>query len=199
MKLQLKNTLRTSLCAAALLSAAWAQAQTQQPVPATAAQPSMQHEHQHGHKQPSKTPHHKHSHQHGHKHQHKSDSGKYATPQQHERAAVQQERRQGSGPSNPQGAQLTEFQRNALQRCEIFKTPDDRSACVERVRQPQISGSIEGGGVIREYTQTVRTDVPRPSAETVRPVSPPMSDRTPQPNPHPHMMHPPVQPMRPAQ
>lgn len=102
-------------------------------------------------------------------------ANKYASPAQHEAAAVADERRRGVGPANPaQGNQMTEYQRNALQRCEVFKTDEDRRACVERVRQPQISGSVEGGGVIREYTQTVQipaSSAPQPAQQLSAPGS----------------------------
>ena len=111
---------------------------------------------------------------------------KYATPQQHEAAAVAGERRRGVGPGNPKaGDQLDEYQRNALKRCEVFKTDDDRRACVERVRQPQLSGSVAGGGVIREYTQTVQVPPPPPPAHVPGHVPP--TD---------HLVHPPVKPLK---
>ncbi|MGN1057300.1 MAG: hypothetical protein ACI4QS_11375, partial [Comamonas sp.] len=176
------KTLRWTAGACAIAAAGWVHAQPQQTLPAP-AQPMEQ-------TQPSKqAPHHldgKKKH-HGQKHHHRSSNGKYANPQQHEAAAVAGERRRGVGPSNPQG--MTEFERNALQRCGIFKTEEDRSACIARVRDPQISGSVQGGGVIREYTQTVPV---QPSQAPVAPA--------------PHMQHPsghmpvhpaPVQPVRP--
>ena len=81
---------------------------------------------------------------------------------------------------------MNEFERNAFRRCEIFKTNEDRMACVERVRQPKISGSVSGGGVLREYTQTIQLPPPAHAAPPVQST----------PAPHPHMVHPPVQPMR---
>ena len=118
--------------------------------------------------------------------------GKYATPQQHEAAAVAGERRRGVGPANPAHSnQLDEYQRNALKRCDVFKADDDRRACVERVRQPQISGSVQGGGVIREYTQTVPVAPAQPVAHP-HPHAP-VPGQVP---PTDHMLHPPVQPVR---
>ena len=47
-----------------------------------------------------------------------------------------------------------DYERNALARCEVFKTPEGRDACAERLRQaPQ--GSVQGGGVLREYSYEV--------------------------------------------
>ena len=50
-----------------------------------------------------------------------------------------------------------DYQRNASARCDIFKTPEDRSACAKRLQQaPQ--GSVQGGGVLREYSYEVPAD-----------------------------------------
>lgn len=67
-----------------------------------------------------------------------------------EAAAARQAARQG---------QLTDpgssFRENAIARCAVFKTDEDRRACVGRVAQGQDSGSVQGGGILREYTYTV--------------------------------------------
>lgn len=47
------------------------------------------------------------------------------------------------------------FRENATARCAVFKTEEDRRACVGRVAQGQDSGSVQGGGILREYTYTV--------------------------------------------
>lgn len=48
-----------------------------------------------------------------------------------------------------------DFSANALMRCEVFKSADDRSACKARVmNDANAQGSIAGGGVLRE-TETV--------------------------------------------
>ncbi|MBQ0133190.1 MAG: hypothetical protein KBT18_13750 [Comamonas sp.] len=190
MTLQWKLSVQAGLCAAALVGAGWVQAQTPNPtesqaVPAQSeAAPTQQH-------MPKPGKHHpKHSKKH-----HRSSAGKYATPQQHEAAAVRQEHRHGKGPAHAD--QMTDLQRNALRRCDVFKTNEDRMACVERVRQPQISGSVESGGIIREYTQTVRVDAPpMPAMQPGQQYQAPQY-QAPQPQPHPHMVHPQVQPMRP--
>lgn len=45
---------------------------------------------------------------------------------------------------------------NATQRCDAFQNAEDRSACVDRVRgQGTTSGSVMGGGVLRESVTTV--------------------------------------------
>ncbi|WP_284337199.1 hypothetical protein [Comamonas sp. NoAH] len=176
------TSLRLTLCTAALLGCATVSAQTQSaPEVAPAVAPGPVHAPHHPAKQA-------HPHPRAPKHH---GSGKYATPQQHEAAAVAGERKRGVGPANPQtGDELTEYQRNALRRCEVFKTDDDRRACVERVRQPQISGSVQGGGVIREYTQTVQ--VPQPA----QPANPPVQYNGPPPVQQPQVLPPPVEPIR---
>lgn len=162
MKQQWNTAFRLSLCAMALTGSALVSAQTT-PAP-----------------QPSGTPMHPAS----------KSAGKYATPQQHEAAAVAGERSKGTGPANPPGArEPSTLERNALRRCEVFKTDDDRRACVERVRQPQISGSVQGGGVIREYTQTVQVP-PRPAAQPAAPAPYSAPAPMPMPTPAPHSMQP---------
>lgn len=188
MKLQWNRSLRISVCTAAMLAAGWVQAQTpaqpEHPAPVPAAQAPQPHHPGHAHPHHGKkSEHHKHHSKH-----HKSNSGKYATPGQHEAAAVGQERRKGVGPANPDAQRMNDFERNAFRRCEIFKTNEDRMACVERVRQPKVSGSVSGGGVLREYTQTIQVPPPAQTA--------PPAQYAPAPAPHPHMVHPPVQPMR---
>lgn len=174
MQLPWNTSLRMGLCAVAVMGASLAHAQTP-----TAPAPES------AHVMPADAPAdaHKHPAKKVHKAtpKHRASHGKYATPEQHEAAAVAGERKRGAG-SNAMG---TDYERNALSRCEIFKTPDDRKACVERVRQPQISGSVQGGGLIREYTQTVQV----PAAPAVQYNGPPPAHQ-------PHMAHPPVEPIR---
>ena len=51
-----------------------------------------------------------------------------------------------------------------MQRCAVFKTPEDRRACAERVRQPSaVDGSVSGGGELREYSYQV--ELPAPAAQ----------------------------------
>ncbi len=51
--------------------------------------------------------------------------------------------------------QPQDFERNAMARCEAFTATEDRRSCMERTRQPTAGGSVSGGGVLREYTETV--------------------------------------------
>nr|WP_217451154.1 hypothetical protein [Comamonas jiangduensis] len=60
---------------------------------------------------------------------------------------------------------------------------------MERVRQPQISGSVQGGGVLREYTQTYQVPAP---ASPATPAAPAVMPQT-----HHNMMHPPMPPVEP--
>lgn len=52
------------------------------------------------------------------------------------------------------GATEADYQLNAMARCNVFKAPDERKACMERMRQaPQ--GDVQGGGYLREYSYEV--------------------------------------------
>jgi hypothetical protein len=44
------------------------------------------------------------------------------------------------------------YRRNAMARCDVFKTEEDRRACHERMRHGTVSGSVAGGGILREFT-----------------------------------------------
>ena len=52
------------------------------------------------------------------------------------------------------GATASDYERNAMARCEAFKTQQDRKACGERMRQAP-RGSVQDGGLIREYSYEV--------------------------------------------
>lgn len=147
------------LGALALSMASWASAQTVAPAEAPAAAPANAAEvapakphagkHHHKGKDHHKGKHHRH---HGNKAQHHD----YKDPAAREAAAARDEARRGRLGNN---APEDQFQRNALARCDVFKVELDRQACAERVRGGQVSGSVEGGGTITEYTQQVT--VPR--------------------------------------
>lgn len=74
-------------------------------------------------------------------------------PAQHEAAAVKEQSRRGGIQSGDN------FERNAMARCDAFKNDGDRRSCMDRVKDGQVSGSVQGGGVLREYTEQV--PVPR--------------------------------------
>jgi hypothetical protein len=55
------------------------------------------------------------------------------------------------------------YRQNALERCRVLPV-SDREACVGRIDgSGRVSGSVEGGGVIREYTQRIQ-GTPEPMA-----------------------------------
>ena len=65
----------------------------------------------------------------------------------------------------------TDFAGNALSRCSVFKGGEDRVACEARVKgQGSTSGSVQGGGVLKEVTTVTRPDVP--GVVTVEPKKP---------------------------
>ncbi|SDM73800.1 hypothetical protein SAMN05428957_1143 [Oryzisolibacter propanilivorax] len=47
------------------------------------------------------------------------------------------------------------YERNAMARCEVFKTQQDQSDCRARLSGQPVSGSVQGGGVLREATTMV--------------------------------------------
>jgi hypothetical protein len=49
-----------------------------------------------------------------------------------------------------------DFEANALARCDVFTRPDDKAACEARVKgEGSTSGSVAGGGMLREYETVV--------------------------------------------
>jgi hypothetical protein len=65
----------------------------------------------------------------------------------------------------------TDFAANALSRCSVFKDTEDRMACDARVKgQGSNSGSVQGGGILKEVTTVTRPDVP--GVVTVEPKKP---------------------------
>lgn len=47
------------------------------------------------------------------------------------------------------------YEHNALARCSVFKNPQDKADCVKRMGpQAKVSGSVEGGGILREEVDT---------------------------------------------
>ncbi|MFP5466313.1 MAG: hypothetical protein ACLGG8_02130 [Gammaproteobacteria bacterium] len=73
--------------------------------------------------------------------------------------AVRQEALRGTRDPGVDAAQL---ERNALARCTVHKDKIDHALCLQMVRgEGQASGSVEGGGVIRQIEVEIDTDVPR--------------------------------------
>ena len=53
------------------------------------------------------------------------------------------------------------YERNALARCDAFKTPQDKAECQARMgSRATVGGSVEGGGLLRELTTTTIRTVP---------------------------------------
>jgi len=62
-------------------------------------------------------------------------------------AAAFEARRGGLTDTSPAQAR-----QDALDRCNVFRNDDDRRECVQRMRSGDVSGSVEGGGILREKT-----------------------------------------------
>ncbi len=78
-------------------------------------------------------------------------------PATHEAQAVQQEIREGKLKNN---ANREERQENKYDRCN-YLTGDDKEYCIRRINgEGTVSGSVEGGGIIRE----LRVQVPAKEA-----------------------------------
>ncbi|MBZ0224778.1 MAG: hypothetical protein WA917_04060 [Comamonas sp.] len=69
-------------------------------------------------------------------------------------------REMGAAAQAARAGQLTSddaatYERNALARCAVFKNPQDKSDCAKRMGpRAQLSGSVDGGGILREETDT---------------------------------------------
>ena len=79
-------------------------------------------------------------------------------PHVHEAQAARQEARQGKLKDPVDAAQQ---ERNRYARCEVHKG-EDRELCMRRMDgEGTVSGSVSGGGVLRELTVTVPADQPK--------------------------------------
>ena len=64
--------------------------------------------------------------------------------------AARDEQRRGTLTDNG------DFERNKFARCEVHKVPAEHDECVRRMSgEGTVSGSVEGGGVLRELRVTV--------------------------------------------
>ena len=73
-------------------------------------------------------------------------------PAVHEAQAARQEARQGRLRNNADEAQR---ERNRYARCDVH-TGEDRALCIRRMNgEGIVTGSYEGGGILRELTVTV--------------------------------------------
>jgi hypothetical protein len=68
-----------------------------------------------------------------------------------EAGAALQAARQGR-PEDPP----SDLERNRLQRCEVHTNPADREECIRRMQMGVTTGSVEGGGIVREL-RTITT------------------------------------------
>jgi hypothetical protein len=77
----------------------------------------------------------------------------------------------------------TGFEQNALARCQVFKNEDDRGLCERRQREGTVTGSVAGGGDLRELTVTVPVDTtPAQPTSMPQPGAMPPQDSMPQDN-----------------
>lgn len=63
-----------------------------------------------------------------------------------EAGAAQQASRAGQLSSATSGA----YEQNAVQRCSAFRDPSEQADCVGRLKNETTSGSVSGGGVLRQ-------------------------------------------------
>ncbi|RYE43267.1 MAG: hypothetical protein EOP24_29090 [Hyphomicrobiales bacterium] len=68
-----------------------------------------------------------------------------------EAGAAQQASRSGQLSSRDSSS----YEQNAIQRCSSFRDPNEQADCVSRVKTDTPSGSVSGGGVLRETETTV--------------------------------------------
>ena len=92
------------------------------------------------------------------------------------------------GGSSPQ-----ELERNALQRCQQHSTQEQRTVCERMARgEGSSSGSVQGGGTIRELVTTEVLPAPPPPPPAMAPPAPMLSPPVPgAPMPPPPMTSPP--------
>jgi len=78
---------------------------------------------------------------------------------------------QGEARAGRLADQNAAYRQNALERCRVLPV-SDREACVGRIDgSGRVSGSVEGGGVLREYTQRIQ-GTPADAAPMPMPVQP---------------------------
>ena len=69
-------------------------------------------------------------------------------------------REMGAAAQAARAGQLTSesasvYEHNALARCSVFKNPQDKSDCLKRMGpNAKLSGSVDGGGILREQVDT---------------------------------------------
>ncbi|MPS94806.1 MAG: hypothetical protein E2583_14110 [Comamonas sp.] len=130
------QSLQLALGAAVLSMAAMAGAQTEaakpagQPAAMDAAGPAMKKQH--------------------HRHHHKGQRPmRDSNSSSREAMAASAEAKKGKLDD---GQGMSQYQRNAYARCGVFKTEIDQQACMARVKDGAVSGSVKDGGILREIT-----------------------------------------------
>ena len=134
------RTMQLTLGAVALAVAGLAGAQTMDAAPAPAAKSAEMKSHKEMHKKMHK--------QQG-SHHHKRQGARDASPATREAAAARAEAQRGKLDD---GQGMSQYERNASARCQVFKTDIDRQACADRVKQGAVSGTVQEGGILREST-----------------------------------------------
>ncbi|MES2073443.1 MAG: hypothetical protein V4488_24025 [Pseudomonadota bacterium] len=66
----------------------------------------------------------------------------------------------------------SDYQRNALLRCQQQALPEDKETCERRLREGAVSGSVAAGGVLREYHEVIPAPATTPPIVTPAPVTP---------------------------
>lgn len=117
-----------------------------------------------------------------------------------EAAAARAEQRRGTLRDVP-GDTASVYQQNALRRCDALPAAD-RNACHARVRGGDgatVSGSVQGGGLFREYREIVPAAPVQPVAPAAVPLAPtPGYAPTPLPPPQPGYAPAPLSPAQPG-
>lgn len=85
-----------------------------------------------------------------HHHHHKGQRGMERDNSSAREAAAAKAEAQRGRLDDGQG--LSQYQRNAYARCSVFKTEVDQQACMARVKDGAVSGSVKDGGILREVT-----------------------------------------------
>lgn len=70
--------------------------------------------------------------------------------------------RQAARAGHLSSREASTYEQNAAQRCAAFATADERAECVNRLQNAPASGSVQGGGVLRESETTTVIPASRP-------------------------------------
>jgi hypothetical protein len=82
-----------------------------------------------------------------------------------EAGAAQVEARRGTLAADD----ASDYEKNRMARCDVHKNAEERDYCLRRMRgEGTTSGSVEGGGILRELVVTVPAEEGSASGSTVR-------------------------------